>query len=211
MTYKIVYVVPDPGGAHHFDDYALALEFAKGKGLGPGRILADFYTEAGELVAPPLNAQALVDAEIRKAVKYPPDFTDGDWSAPSLRIAPPDDHAQDALKYKTPELKGAQASAPLDFAQAPEITPQDLGAPSPVPYSLFMRRPSADIDLAGRESTQVSITRKDLQGIVDEVVAFAQIAGLGKFITEAFEGGFYRLELIVGDISIKVYKHPNNP
>jgi AraC-like DNA-binding protein len=185
MSYTKIFAVPDPLGVHHFDDFDDALEFAQAQGLSPGRILTEYLDENGN----PINApQGEVDEnEIARQE--------------ALRIA------QETIAQAQ---RIAQASRPSEFTQAPQVTPQDLGAPSPVPYSLFYRRPSADIDPTGQETRQSTISSKTLQGVINEVMGINPINGLDEFIEGAFEAGAYRLEIIVGDVSIKVYKHPNN-
>ena len=225
MTYKQVYKVPSPEGAVQFEDWDLALKFAQEQGLGPGRILTEFYNEAGQLVEPPPNLppdfRVNVDEHALDAARYaqggaPPKTMD--W-APIYGPAPGDPidvfalkgqaikQAQDAIAAA---LRISKASAPSEFVQPPEVTPQDLGAPSPVPYSLFCRQPSADIDATGLEIRQETRSAKDLRKIAEAADDFVSGIGLGDFIRSAFEAGAYRLELIVGDVSIKVYKHPNN-
>jgi hypothetical protein len=186
MSYTKIFAVPDPLGVHHFDDFDDALEFARSKGLSAGRILTEYLDQDGN----PINApQAEVDEdEIARQE--------------ALRIA--QETIEDALRL-------SKASAPSEFIQPPQVTPQDLGAPSPVPYSVFLRRPSADIDASGMETAQRTVAVKKLGRVIAEIGDFVEIPGLGEFIEGAFnESGVYRLEIIVGDVSIKVYKHPNN-
>lgn len=91
----------------------------------------------------------------------------------------------------------------------PEITPQDLGKPSPVPYSIFFMKPSADIGLAGREVIKINLAIKDLDCGLENLLPSETRPLLG-VIRGLFRNGYYRFEATVGDWSIKVYKHPNN-
>lgn len=118
------------------------------------------------------------------------------------------DQAEDYInRLKNMEFQTTEPVAQM----AAGVTPQDLGQPSPVPYTLFYRQPSADIDPAGKETTQISASAKDLKRITAEVMSLAPIDGLDRFIKSAFDDfGVYRLEIVVGDASIKIYKHPNN-
>jgi len=218
MTLKQVYKVPSPEGAVQFEDWDLALKFAQEQGLGPGRILTEFYNEAGQLIEPPPNLppdfrvnvdeHALDAARYAQGGKIPADYGSSDyldrvWNAKRRAI----DEAQDAIAAA---LRISKASSPSEFVQPPEVTPQDLGAPSPVPYSLFCRQPSADIDATGQETRTLTISAKDLDRVAAVAVSFCDVPGLGQFIEAAFDEGAYRLEILIGDISIKVYKHPNN-
>jgi hypothetical protein len=203
MSYTKIFAVPDPLGVHHFDDFDAALEFARASGLSPGRILTEYLDEQGN----PINApqDEIDDDEIAKiaAIRESADYLE-DAKNKRQAIA----QAQDAIAAA---LRISKASAPSEFVQPPEVTPQDLGAPSPVPYSVFLRRPSADIDASGLETAQRTVAVKKLASVIVEVDDFINIPGLGDFIEGAFNrAGFYRLEIIVGDVSIKVYKHPNN-
>jgi len=207
MTLKQVYTVPAPEGAVQFEDWDLALRAAERWGIPRARILTEFFDEAGNLVEPPpeLNGGAPI-----KTMDWAPIY------GPKGEADPIDIFALKAQGVKLAQdaiaeaLILSKASAPTEFTQPPQVTPQDLGAPSPVPYSLFLRRPSADIDATGQETRQSTISTKTLQGVINEVMAINPIPGLDEFIEGAFEAGVYRLEIIVGDISIKVYKHPNN-
>lgn len=93
--------------------------------------------------------------------------------------------------------------------QKPELTPQDLGEPSPVPYSVFILRPSPDLNTAGREKVDIKLALADLDHV--EPLVPAEIRPFFQGIRQAFRAGYYRFELVVGDWSIRVYKHPNNP
>jgi len=220
MTLKQVYTVPSPEGAVQFEDWDLALKFAQEQGLGPGRILTEFYNEAGQLVDPPINMpppnleaieafeHSLDAARYAQGGKIPADYGSSDYLDRIFKAKQQGAQlAQDAIAAA---LRISKASAPSEFVQPPEVTPQDLGAPSPVPYSLFCRQPSADIDATGLEIRQETRSAKDLRKIAEAADDFVSGIGLGDFIRSAFEAGAYRLELIVGDVSIKVYKHPNN-
>jgi hypothetical protein len=91
-------------------------------------------------------------------------------------------------------------------------TPQDAGKPSPVPYSLIVQYPSPDLPQEGIEKIyftgafkDVATLRSALHNILPEYV-------VGTFIRDSFEKfGAYRLEIIIAEWSIKIYKHPNNP
>jgi hypothetical protein len=222
MSYTKIFAVPDPLGVHHFDDFDDALEFARAKGMSAGRILTEYLDEQGN----PINApQGEVDedeiakdeiAKIAAIRESAEDLERLNWAkinaardAQTKRQAI--DEAQDAIAAAL-RISKAKAADPINvFMQPPEVTPQDLGAPSPVPYSLFLRRPSADIDASGLETAQRTVAVKALASVICEVNDFCEVEGLGAFISGAFTtAGVYRLEIIVGDISIKVYKHPNN-
>jgi len=103
---------------------------------------------------------------------------------------------------KTPE-----ASDPI-LSATPEVTPQDLGKPSPVPYSVFINRPVPSEQRPGDSIVDIKIAvayRTDAIAIAPhEVKAFIELA------FQSFEAGYYRFELVVGDWSVRVYKHPNN-
>jgi hypothetical protein len=90
----------------------------------------------------------------------------------------------------------------------PIYTAQDKGEPSPVPYSIFIQRPSPDIDPAGQEIYKINLALKELYHL-DNMVP-PETRPFLKLAEQAFRNGYYRFELIVGDWSIKVYKHPNN-
>jgi hypothetical protein len=88
--------------------------------------------------------------------------------------------------------------------------PQDAGKPSPVPYSLILQRPSMDLPQDGVEKFYMTGASKDIDSIIKGVSLQIESTGLNRFIKDAFESGHYRLEVIIGDLSIKIYKHPNN-
>lgn len=92
-------------------------------------------------------------------------------------------------------------------------TDQDKGKPSPVPFTLLMQRPSPDIDAAGVPTIYVRGSYRELWELLSDVRKQFNVSDdFIRFLSWAFEsGGYYRFELIVGDWSIKVYKHPNNP
>lgn len=95
--------------------------------------------------------------------------------------------------------------------QAPELTPQDKGEPSPVPYSIFIKSPAVDTQEEGIEKINISLALKDLDADTLRWYIPQDVRTLVEFARNCFEGGYYRFELIVGDWSIRVYKHPNNP
>ena len=114
-----------------------------------------------------------------------------------------------------PEINNQRAfdSSPIEstLSAIPEVTPQDKGEPSPVPYSIFLQKPSPDIDPKGQTIIRMNLALPNLaecgtRGLIPpEVMPFVTMAD------RAFRQGYYRFELIVGDWSIKIYKHPNNP
>lgn len=112
-------------------------------------------------------------------------------------------------RRKLKEIQEAQATDPM--IAKPEVTPQDLGEPSPVPYSVFIQRPSPDIDPKGESVIRINLALKGLsdchiRGVVPmDCLPFVQMA------YRCFRQGYYRFELVVGDWSIRCYKHPNNP
>jgi hypothetical protein len=103
------------------------------------------------------------------------------------------------------------ATEPVSLSATPELTAQDLGKPSPVPYSVFINSPAVMTEEAGIERLSLSLAVASLsscniKGLVpDEARPFIDMA------REAFRAGYYRFELVVGDLSIRIYKHPNNP
>lgn len=105
----------------------------------------------------------------------------------------------------------AEATEPVSLSATPELTAQDLGKPSPVPYSVFINSPAVSTEEAGIERLSLSLAVASLsscniKGLVpDEARPFIDMA------REAFRAGYYRFELVVGDLSIRIYKHPNNP
>jgi hypothetical protein len=113
----------------------------------------------------------------------------------------------DCLKaYRGP----AQATEPI-LTPLVQETAQDRGEPSPVPYSIFINSPAVMTEETGIERLSLSLSVRDLsscnvRGLVpDEAFPFIDMA------KNAFRRGYYRFELIVGDLSIRIYKHPNNP
>lgn len=223
MSYTKIFAVPDPLGVHHFSDFDDALEFARSKGMSAGRILTEYLDDEGNPVNPPQDEierradVARQEAEYLERLNWAKIKAARENKTDAPTIAPIDILGVKAQAIKTAQdaiaeaLRLSKASAPSEFVQPPELTPQDLGVPSPVPYSLFLRQPSADIDPTGQETRQSTISSKTLQGVINEAAALAPIPGLAEFIEGAFDAwGAYRLEIIVGDVSIKVYKHPNN-
>jgi hypothetical protein len=103
------------------------------------------------------------------------------------------------------------ATEPVSLSATPELTAQDLGKPSLVPYSVFINSPAVMTEETGIERLSLSLAVSDLSScnvngkIPVEAQPFVEMA------RKAFRAGYYRFELVVGDLSIRIYKHPNNP
>lgn len=93
----------------------------------------------------------------------------------------------------------------------PDISPQDLGAPSPVPFTLIIQTPSPDLPQAGGETLYLKASCKDIVTVTKELSIYVDNNSLAKFVRDCFDSGYYRLEITLGGTSIKIYKHPNNP
>jgi hypothetical protein len=101
---------------------------------------------------------------------------------------------------------------PAEPLQVPELTPQDKGEPSPVPFTLMLQKPSADCNQAGVEKFHFTGAYKEIEQLTHALHTFYPDDNLSRFIAEAFNSRrAWRLEIILADWSIKVYKHPNNP
>lgn len=90
-------------------------------------------------------------------------------------------------------------------------TPQDRGEPSPVPYSIIIQSPSLDLPQSGTEKIYLTAAVKDLNQTIETIKPYFQAVGFESFIKAVFNSGLYRLEMVIGGLSIKIYKHPNNP
>lgn len=97
-----------------------------------------------------------------------------------------------------------------EYLQTPEVTAQDKGAPSPVPYSVMIQKPSPDIDPQGQVVIRINLALKSLDNATLERLIPGDCRIFVEWARKSFLAGYYRFELIVGDWSIKVYKHPNN-
>jgi hypothetical protein len=99
----------------------------------------------------------------------------------------------------------------IGMAPKVEETAQDRGEPSPVPYIIFIKSPAVDTEEPGIERLNVSLALKslDLWDIKHCVPPSCQ--PFVEMADNAFRRGYYRFELVVGDLSIRIYKHPNNP
>jgi hypothetical protein len=113
------------------------------------------------------------------------------------------------IDYPFDETKGPSNGVVEMMAAKPEETAQDKGEPSPVPYSIFINRPVPSEQRPGDTVIDIKLAvafRTDaMQLAPDEVKDYIDEA------FKAFERGYYRFELVVGDWSIRIYKHPNNP
>jgi hypothetical protein len=92
-----------------------------------------------------------------------------------------------------------------------EATPQDKGVPSPVPFSLIIRQPSSDIDTQGRPHFHFSGAYKSIDDMPLAMLPGDIMGDVERMLRKVFESGAYRIEMVIGDWEIKVYKHPNNP
>jgi hypothetical protein len=101
---------------------------------------------------------------------------------------------------------------PTEPLQVPELTPQDKGEPSPVPFTLMIQKPSPDCNQDGVEKIFFRGAFAELHGVTGGIRNHFPDDNFIRFVSEAFsKHGVYRLEVVVADWSIKVYKHPNNP
>lgn len=128
----------------------------------------------------------------------------------ALKLAQEEAEFKDGPVYSIPYSdQEPKEPSPLGAIQVPELTPQDQGEPSPVPYSIFINSPVPTEQRPGDKIVDIKLAvafRTDVKGFVPpEVEEFINMA----FV--AFEAGYYRFELVVGGWSIRVYKHPNNP
>jgi hypothetical protein len=89
--------------------------------------------------------------------------------------------------------------------------PKGENDPSPVPFSIILQRPSPDLPQDGVEKFYMTAAAKDVETVTQAAALQIQSAGLTKFIKDVFDSGYHRLEIVVGDLSIKIYKHRNNP
>jgi len=102
---------------------------------------------------------------------------------------------------------------PLAGQLTPKIeqTAQDRGEPSPVPYSIFIKSPAVDTEEQGIERYTLSVAVSDLSSCHTDKLVPVDCRPWVEAARMAFRRGYYRFELIVGDWSIRIYKHPNNP
>lgn len=104
-----------------------------------------------------------------------------------------------------------ETTEPVSLSAKPEQTAQDHGEPSPVPYSIFIKSPAVDTEETGiaRLSLSLALSCLDEYCVKDAVPRMA--LPFVEMARKSFNNGYYRFELIVGDLSIRIYKHPNNP
>lgn len=90
-------------------------------------------------------------------------------------------------------------------------TPRDRGEPSPVPYSIIIQSPTNDLPQTGVEKIYVTAAVTDVNRVIETIKPYFHSVGFESFLKAIFSSGLYRLEVVVGGLSIKIYKHPNNP
>jgi hypothetical protein len=106
---------------------------------------------------------------------------------------------------------GGSIASQIGMMHEDDQTPQDKGVPSPVPYSLIIQHPSPDLNQDGVEKIYLTAAVTDVDKIIETLKPYFQSVGFESFLKAVFSSDLYRLEMVIGGLSIKIYKHPNNP